>query len=96
MNDMPKYKRQRIDYEYIEKENFNSIHASKQYAQVPYEVNCSNKFLISSKQELGHIDELFNWLDEENIESNNDMSIFNVHYDAFGFLTPTMTEMNFF
>ncbi|CAF3888914.1 unnamed protein product [Adineta steineri] len=94
-NNAPKYKRQRIDYEYMEKENFIHVNQYKQCVQVPYEMNFNNKF-SSSKQELGHIDELFSWLDEENKKTNYDMATSNINYDEFGLLTPPMLEMNFF
>ncbi|CAF0791501.1 unnamed protein product [Adineta steineri] len=95
INNAPKYKRQRIDYEYMEKENFIHVNQYKQCVQVPYEMNFNNKF-SSSKQELGHIDELFSWLDEENKKTNYDMATSNINYDEFGLLTPPMLEMNFF
>jgi hypothetical protein len=94
MDDAPKYKRQRVNYEYMEKENFVFFDQFQQIAQVPLE---NNQCLSSPTQELGHIDELFNWLDEENSKSNNGFSsydVFNIH--EFGLLTPTMTEINFF
>ncbi|UJR16268.1 hypothetical protein I4U23_003175 [Adineta vaga] len=96
MNESPNAKRQRFDYQHIEKENFVRYQSPQQYAQVPYETNFHNYFSPPLKQELGHIDEVFNWLDEENIKSNHDVSSYNVHSDPFGLLTPTMMEMSFF
>jgi hypothetical protein len=97
MNDTPKYKRQRVNYEYMEKENVVFFDQFQQTAQVPYENNINNKYLSSPTQELGHIDELFNWLDGEDCKSNKEFSpfdAFNIH--EYGLLTPTMTEINFF
>jgi len=101
MNDTPKYKRQRVDYKHTGKENFLFFNQPQQIAQVPFITNLNNNLLSSPTQEVGHIDEIFNWLDEENTESNNKYSPFDDVFDMnhipdFGFLTPTMTEINFF
>lgn len=96
MNDSPKAKRQCLDYQHVEKENFIRFQSPQQYAQVPYETNFNHHFSPPPKQELGHVDELFNWLDEGNMKSTNDVSSYNVHSDVFGFLTPTTMEMSFF
>jgi len=95
MNSAPKSKRQRINHEYMEKENFIvNNQPYKQYAQVPFHTNFNNK--CPPTPELGHIDELFNWLDEENTKPNNDYPSMHGVNDVFGFLTPPMIEMNFF
>jgi hypothetical protein len=104
MNDTPKYKRQRVNYEYTGKENSSFSDQPQHIAQVPFATNYNYSFLPSPPQELGHIDQLFNWLDGENGKSNNEYPPFNAmndvfginHVPDFGFLTPTMTEINFF
>jgi len=104
MNDTPKYKRPRFNYEYTGKENFMFFDRPQQIAQVPFVTNFNNNFLSSSTQGLGHIDELFNWLDEENSKSHHGFSPIDPINDVFainnvpdfGFLTPMMSEINFF
>ncbi|CAF1167110.1 unnamed protein product [Adineta ricciae] len=96
MNDSPKPKRQCLNHQYMEKENLARFQSPQQYAQVPYETDFSYHYSSLPKQELGHVDELFNWLDEGNMKSTNDVSSYNVHSDMFGFLTPTTMEMSFF
>ena len=74
-----------------------TLNSFNQWPQVPYENNFDNKYLSSPTQELGHIDELFNWLDGEDSKSNKEFSpydVFNIH--EYGLLTPTMTEIDFF
>ncbi|CAF1141865.1 unnamed protein product [Rotaria sordida] len=104
MNDKPKYKRQRIDYEYMEKENFSVFDQPQYIAQVPFATHFNNKFLSSGTQELGHIDELFNWLDEEEKRSKNKFSVFDTVNDVFNMnnipdldlFTPNISEIDFF
>lgn len=99
---MPKYKRQRMNYEYKDKENFLFFDQPQHIAQVPFGTNFNqNNFISSPTQELGHIDELFNWLDEENSKPTNAYSpvhdVYGMnHIPDFGFLAPTMTEIDFF
>ncbi len=104
MYESPKIKRERISYEYTGKENYGFYDQPQHMAQVPLNANFNNNFLTSPTQEMGHIDELFNWLDGENSKSNNHYSPFDAINDVygmnyapdFGFLTPTIPEMNFF
>jgi hypothetical protein len=104
MYESPKIKQERISYEYTGKENYGFYDQPQHMAQVPLNANFNNNFLTSPTQEMGHIDELFNWLDGENSKSNNHYSPFDAINDVygmnyapdFGFLTPTIPEMNFF
>jgi hypothetical protein len=104
MNDAPKSKRQRVNYEYFENENCIFIDQPQQIPRYTFETNNNNEnFLSSRTQELGHIDELFNWIDEEKSKSNYNFPPFdnindvfgmnNVH--DFGFMASTIPEFNF-
>jgi hypothetical protein len=63
MYESPKVKRQRISYGYVGKENYACYDQPQHMAQVPFNANLNNNCLTSPTQEIGHIDELFNWLD---------------------------------
>jgi hypothetical protein len=82
------------------KENLNFFDQPQQIAQVPFVTNFNNNYISSPTQEVGHIDELFNWLDEENSKSTNGFSSFDEfgmnNIPDFGFLPPNMMEINFF
>jgi hypothetical protein len=95
MYELPKIKRERISYQYIEKENYDFY----DQPQVPFNTNFNNNILTSPTQEMGHIDEFFNWLDGENNKSTNHAinDTYGINYvPDFGFLTPTISEINFF
>jgi len=105
MHIKPKYKRQRTHYECVGKENYGYYDHSQYVAQVPSYMTYMNSHEMSSpKQELGHVDELFNWLEEENgkpgdyIPSYNPIDeIYNLDtIPDLGFLTPMLPQMNFF
>lgn len=88
----------------MEKENFGIFDQPQSAAQVPLDNNYTNNVFSFETQELGHIDEVFNWLDEENNKAKNKYSAFEHvpdifgmdHMQDFGFLTPTIPEINFF
>jgi PAS domain S-box-containing protein len=95
MYELPKIKRERVCYQYIEKENYDFY----DQPQVPFNTNLNNNILTSPTQEMGHIDEFFNWLDGENNKSTNHAinDTYGINYvPDFGFLTPTISEINFF
>ena len=105
MHIKPKYKRQRTHYECVGKENYGYYDHSQYVAQVPSYMTYMNSHEMSSpKQELGHVDELFNWLEEENGKPGDYIPSYNpideiYNFDTIpdlGFLTPMLPQMNFF
>lgn len=72
--------------------------------QLAFEHGCKSNLyssVMASKHELGYIDELFVWLDEEKGKGNtnalpiDDLFAINTYPD-FRLLTPTMPELSFF
>ncbi|CAF1371648.1 unnamed protein product [Rotaria magnacalcarata] len=104
MANSPKCKPQIINYQYVEKENYGFFDQPQCMAQVPFETNFKNECFPSKAQEVGHIDDLFNWLDEENKKSKNKVAVYDTIHDVFDLdhgqdfdlLTPTISEINFF
>lgn len=100
----PKYKRQRTHCEYEGKENHSYYDRSQYVAQVPYMTYMNHHEMSSPKQELGHVDELFNWLEEENGKPCDYIPSYNAIDDIYnldtipdmGFLMPNLPQMNFF
>ncbi|CAF3226847.1 unnamed protein product [Rotaria socialis] len=104
MANSPKSKPQIVNYQYVEKENYGFFNQPQYRAQVPFETNFKNEFSPSKTQEVGYIDDLFNWLDEENKKPKNKVAVYDIIHDVFdldhgqdfGLLTPTISEINFF
>lgn len=104
MKDSPKYKRQRTSYEYTEKENCSYFDVPQSSAQVPLENNSNVSYVPAGKQELGHIDELFHWLEEENNKPRDKFSMYDPIHDIFsmdhmhdfGLFATSLSDINFF
>ena len=93
-----------VNYQYSGNENLVCFDQAQMIPQLAYEHCFKNNLYssgMSSKHELGHIDELFVWLDEEKGKGNtNSMPIDDLfavnNYPDFRLLTPTMPELSFF